>query len=177
MPAFEEQASATFSASAQIELQIAKGTLPKIADTFDVESATVVVIDLDAARDEEMHALQRFMTKTGAWPPIVVVTQAFDADVARTLLQMRVADFLVKPVPPVELVRACARVAKASGNKHTTEAANLHLPARHGRHQRHNTGDSDSDAAAEQRQSHRPGLDLPRRPRFPARGLRRLPRH
>jgi pilus assembly protein CpaE len=50
--------------------------------------------------------------RTGGWPPIVVVTQDFDAQVARTLIQMKVADCLVKPVSPVELVRTCARVVK-----------------------------------------------------------------
>jgi pilus assembly protein CpaE len=49
-----------------------------------------------------------------------VVTQAFDESVARALMQMRVADFLVKPVSPVELVRTCARVAKGPVNN--TEA-------------------------------------------------------
>ena len=43
-----------------------------------------------------------------------MVTQSFDESVARTLLQMRVADFMVKPVSPVELVRTCARVAKGT---------------------------------------------------------------
>ena len=43
-------------------------------------------------------ALERLMGRVGAWPPVVAVTQAFDESVARTLLQMRVADFLVKPV-------------------------------------------------------------------------------
>ena len=37
-------------------------------------------------------------------------------------MQMRVADFLVKPVPPVELVHTCARVAKPPANADTTEA-------------------------------------------------------
>ena len=37
-------------------------------------------------------------------------------------MQMRVADFLVKPVSPVELVRACARVAKTPATSETTEA-------------------------------------------------------
>jgi pilus assembly protein CpaE len=32
-------------------------------------------------------------------------------------MQMRVADFLVKPVPPVELVRTCARVAKEASER------------------------------------------------------------
>src|SRR5437016_13536258 len=58
-----------------------------------------------------MQALERLMARIGAWPPVVAVTQAFDENVARTLVQMRVADFLVKPVAPVELVRTCARVA------------------------------------------------------------------
>jgi pilus assembly protein CpaE len=119
---FEESARATFNASSQIDLHIVKGTLPDVVQNFDIQGATVVVLDIDTARDEEMQALTGFMAVVGAWPPVVVVTQAFDADVARTLLQMRVADFLVKPVPPVELVRACARVAKAPAANETKEA-------------------------------------------------------
>ena len=91
-------------------------------DGFDTEGVTVVIIDLDAGRAEEMAALERMMLRIGAWPPVIVVTQSFDAEVARSLLQMRVADFLVKPVQPVELVRTCARVARASDAAETTEA-------------------------------------------------------
>jgi pilus assembly protein CpaE len=119
---FEESARATFTTSPQIDLQVVKGTLPDVAENFDVQGSTVVVLDIDTGREEEMQALQGFMAVIGVWPPVVVVTQAFDAEVARTLLQMRVADFLVKPVPPIELVRACARVAKASASKESTEA-------------------------------------------------------
>src|SRR5262249_3737394 len=72
-------------------------------------------VDLDAGRPESMAALERMMARVGGWPPVVVVTQSFDADAARALLQMRVADFLVKPVQPVELVRTCARVARSTG--------------------------------------------------------------
>ena len=71
----------------------------------------------------EMQALERLMARIGAWPPVIVVTQSFDATVARTLLQMRVADFMVKPVSPVELVRTCARVAKsATASAEATES-------------------------------------------------------
>ena len=69
-----------------------------------------------------MQALERMMLRPGVWPPVVVVTQSFDADVARSLLQMRVADFLVKPVQPVELVRTCARVAASAAATDTSEA-------------------------------------------------------
>jgi pilus assembly protein CpaE len=119
---FEESARSTFNASSQIDLHVVTGTLATAAETLDVQGATVVVLDLDASREEEMQALQGFMAIVGAWPPVLVVTQSFDENVARSLLQMRVADFLVKPVPPVELVRACARVAKAPASGETTEA-------------------------------------------------------
>jgi pilus assembly protein CpaE len=62
------------------------------------------------------------MGQVGAWPPVVAVTQKFDAALARTLVQMRVADFLVKPVSPVELVRACARVANAPAAAEAADA-------------------------------------------------------
>ncbi|MEA2952193.1 MAG: pilus assembly protein CpaE [Alphaproteobacteria bacterium] len=116
---FEDSVRATFAASPQIDLHVVKGALPAAAETLDVQGATVVVIDLDAARQEEMQALQSLIARGS---PVVAITQAFDESVARTLLQMRVADFLVKPVAPLELVRACARVAQAPAANETTEA-------------------------------------------------------
>jgi pilus assembly protein CpaE len=62
------------------------------------------------------------MARIGAWPPVVVVTQAFDGAVARALVQMRVADFLVKPVAPAELVGTCARAAKGPATAEVTES-------------------------------------------------------
>src|SRR5712671_3910874 len=120
--AFEEQARATFGASDQIVLRVVSGTLAAIDGDFDLEGATVAVIDLDAGQRDQMQALERLMGRVGSWPPVVVVTQAFDESVARMLLQMRVADFLVKPVSPVELVRTCARVAKGPVTSDATEA-------------------------------------------------------
>ena len=120
---FEEQVRLTFGASEQIALKVVSGTLISVDDKFDLQGATVAVIDLDAARQDEMAALERLMARIGTRPPVVVVTQNFDESVARTLIQMRVADFLVKPVSPVELVRTCARVAKGpAATSDVTEA-------------------------------------------------------
>jgi pilus assembly protein CpaE len=69
-----------------------------------------------------LQALERFVTRIGPWPPVVAITQSFDEAVVRRLMQIRVADFLVKPVSPVELVRTCARVAKGPVGGDTTEA-------------------------------------------------------
>ena len=99
---FEKMVRSTFSTSPQIDLRLLSSSLADAGDQIDVADATVIVIDLEAVRDDEMAAMQRLMTRTGGWPPVVVVAQSFDAEVARTLIQMRVADFLVKPISAVE---------------------------------------------------------------------------
>jgi len=121
--AFAEQARTTFGASQQIALSVVSGSIDLAGDTLLLADATVAVVDLDAAIPGEMQALERLMARVGAWPPVIVITQSFDASVARTLLQMRVADFMVKPVSPVELVNTCARVAQsASASSEDTES-------------------------------------------------------
>ncbi|AMN38863.1 AAA family ATPase [Rhodoplanes sp. Z2-YC6860] len=117
--AFEQSLRATFGTGGQIELRVISGSISTAADLV-TDDLTVVIVDLDAGRPEEMQALERLMLRASL-PPVVVVAQNFDADVARSLLQIRVADFLVKPVQPVELVRTCARVARSKGAE-TTEA-------------------------------------------------------
>ena len=130
-PAFEEQARTTFGASPQIALNVVSGTIGFAGDTLSVADATVAVIDLDASVPGEMQALERLMARIGPWPPVIVVAQSFDATVARTLLQMRVADFMVKPVSPVDLVRTCANVAKSAtaGSEATESEIYTFLPA------------------------------------------------
>src|SRR5450631_1816453 len=121
---FEHSVRTTFGASNAIDLAIVSGSTAQHGDDLDVTGATVVVVDLDAGRDDEMQALSRMMTRVGTWPPVIAVTQSFDENVARTLMQMRVTDFLVKPVAAIDLVRACARVAKGQpgGGAQPTEA-------------------------------------------------------
>ena len=129
--AFEDSVRATFGASSAIELAVVSGRLAEHGDTLDITGATVVVVDLDAGRADEMAALARLMARVGNWPPVIAVTQTFDENIARTLLQMRTADFLVKPVEPIDLVRACARVAKGSGGGAEPTEAKIYtfLPA------------------------------------------------
>jgi pilus assembly protein CpaE len=119
---FDRATRATFGASRAIDLVVVSGTVADQGDALAAADATVVVVDLDASRAEEMQGLSRLMGRIGAWPPVVAVTQAFDESVARTLLQMRIADFLVKPVVPVDLVRACARVAQGGAAGKSAEA-------------------------------------------------------
>ncbi len=120
---FDASVRATFGASSAIDLAVVSGSVAEKAEAVEAAGATVVVVDIDAERADEMAALARLMARVGAWPPVIAVTQNFDAGLARTLMQMRIADFLVKPVKPVDLVRACARVSQSpAGAEQQTDA-------------------------------------------------------
>ena len=121
-PEFTQAVQSTFAAAEQIELRLLAGTTESHENALALDDATVVVIDLDPDHEVEISALARLMARIGDWPPVVVVTHTFDKDVARQLLQMRVADFLVKPVQPVELVRTCARVVQTPASAEPSEA-------------------------------------------------------
>jgi pilus assembly protein CpaE len=119
---FEESVRATFAAAPQIDLALLNGTIGVNGDAIDGREAGVIVVDLDTRREDELAALARLMGRLDSRCPVVVVTPAFDKDTARQLVQMRVADFLVKPVQPVELVRTCARVVQVPDAPEPTEA-------------------------------------------------------
>jgi pilus assembly protein CpaE len=70
-------------------------------------------VDLDARNRDDLVALQGLMGRLAGKAPVVVVTEAFDEAVARWLIQIRVADFLRKPVDPVELARTCVKAMQA----------------------------------------------------------------
>ena len=128
--ALERSVRDTFEAAAQIELAVLNGALAANEDKITGEDVTVIVLDLDTRRDDDVAALGRLMGRLNGWPPVVVITPSFDKDTARQLLQMRVADFLVKPVQPVELVRTCARVVHTPAAPEQSEAQIFtYLPA------------------------------------------------
>jgi pilus assembly protein CpaE len=77
----------------------------------------VIVVDLDSRRRESLIALQGLTARVASRAPVIVLTDAFDDALARWFLQVRVADFLRKPVDPKEVVRTCVRALRA-----TTEA-------------------------------------------------------
>jgi pilus assembly protein CpaE len=129
--AFEQLVRTTFSANSQIELQLVKGKLSVESGRLNATDAAVVIVDLDATQPEEFAALSRFAAQLAGNPPLIAITQSLDAAVARKMVQIRVADFLVKPIEPIELVRSCARAANAqdSGNEGVEAQIYTFLPS------------------------------------------------
>jgi pilus assembly protein CpaE len=128
--AFEGLLRSTFAAEDAVDLVVYAGRLVDAGAKLELREATVLLIDLDAGRHEEVAALQSLAARVAGSLPILVVTEGFSEAVARRLLQIRIADFLVKPVEPVELVRSCARVAAPVPGEAATDAQILtFLPA------------------------------------------------
>jgi pilus assembly protein CpaE len=81
--------------------------------------AAVVVVDVGSLekRDKQLSELQHLMTRNGRDVPIVAVVDEFDEIIGRQLVQMRVADILVKPVAAIELLRTCTRLARTKSEE------------------------------------------------------------
>lgn len=118
-----EQLARTTFTPAQFDLQIAGASLDGAPQTAD---ANMVIADIDAASSEELAAFQRLNSRLGGVVPIVVVMSSFSEQVARLLLQARITDFLVKPVQPLDLVRACARASQRPADEQRTREAQIH---------------------------------------------------
>ena len=100
-------------------------------DQFDdLENADVLVADIDIMRREDLLALQKVMSHLAGRKPVIVLTDSFDDKVGRWLLQIRVNDFLRKPVLPEDLARACVKAARAeSGHGAGSAQVLCFLPA------------------------------------------------
>lgn len=80
------------------------------------------IIDMDAARLDQVEALQRIIRRLEGKTSVIVVTQEFNAAAVRILVQLQVADFLVKPVSTADLVRSCLRALHGPGRDENTES-------------------------------------------------------
>ena len=119
---FERLVRSTFGADAKVELTVTSGAFAETVRKLDTAGATVVIADVDPANDADLNALAALTQRLGGTPPVIVAIPLFDVSLARQLLQMRVADFVVKPVAALDLVRACARAAQTATASGASEA-------------------------------------------------------
>jgi pilus assembly protein CpaE len=119
---FTLSARSAFAADAKYELSVAGDWLRSGRLESEIGSAAVMIIDLNKAEPEELSSLQRVMDNVCKRLPVIVVVPAFDEAAARALVRMRVADILVKPVSPTELVRACLRVVQSASGAEMKES-------------------------------------------------------
>lgn len=124
------QASKLVLVSQDSELvNLAKGAIPNtdkqtmqvinkpIADAVsgmrDID-ATAIIVDMDATKVEDFENLQKIKRMADNNMAIIVISNNFSPAAARILIQLKVADFLVKPVQTSDLVRSCNNAMKVN---------------------------------------------------------------
>jgi len=115
---FAETVRSAFDANGVVGFSCLEGGLGSGSTKIKDCNAAVVIVDLCTHENEanDLSELRQLMAQSGNIPVIVIV-DAFSEIVARKLVQMRVADILVKPVAPVELLRACKTVTRTKSKE------------------------------------------------------------
>src|SRR3954463_10660073 len=115
-PALLQQAAAALGSSASVPVAVIAEPIEHAAKRPELDSAAVVVVDLDARRRESLIALQGITSRLFGRAPVIVLADTSDDTLLRWFMQVRVSDFLRKPVEPKEVVKACLRALKASSS-------------------------------------------------------------
>lgn len=80
-----------------------------------------LILDIDASKVADFEQLQKIKRMVGANCAVIVITSNFSPAAARILIQLKVADFLVKPIQTSDLVRSCNNALKQPGEDHQVE--------------------------------------------------------
>lgn len=119
---FLQEVRSAFASSEAIELVAVEAAVTDLRGELQEGDCGAVIVDMDASRLDQIEALQRIMRRLDGRAPVVVVTQEFNAAAVRVLVQLQVADFLVKPITTADLVRSCIRALKGPGRAENQES-------------------------------------------------------
>lgn len=119
---FARETRAAFAASEMIDLSTVDAPVTELRGELHSEACAAAIIDMDASRLEEIEALRRVMRRLEGVAPVIVVTREYNAAAVRILVQLQVADFLVKPISTADLVRSCERVLDGPGRDANAES-------------------------------------------------------
>lgn len=118
---FASMAKGAISAGNQQELEIIPKPMHEVGVELREINCDCLIVDLDASKAEEFEHLQKIKRMVGSSCAVLVITSGFSPAAARILFQLKVSDFLVKPVQTSELVRACNNVLKSPGDETQVE--------------------------------------------------------
>jgi pilus assembly protein CpaE len=113
--AFVQDTRTAFASSEQVALAVAEARISALRGEINPNDCSAIIVDMDASNLEEIEALQRVMRRLEGRVPVIVVTGEFNAAAARIMVQLHVADLLVKPISTADLVRSCLRALQGPG--------------------------------------------------------------
>jgi pilus assembly protein CpaE len=119
---FLQDTRAAFSSSEAIELVTLEKSVGELRGEIEASECGAAIVDMDVSSLEQIESLQRVVRRLEGRAPVVVVTQQFDAAAVRILVQLQIADFLVKPITTADLVRCCIRALQGPGRQENAES-------------------------------------------------------
>jgi pilus assembly protein CpaE len=119
--AFCGMAKGAIASGEQLEFTILAKDLKEINSELRDAGFDALIVDMDATSVGDFEQLQKLKRMAGSNCAVIVVSGNFSPAAARILIQMRVADFLVKPLQTSELVRAVNNALKSPGEQHQVE--------------------------------------------------------
>jgi pilus assembly protein CpaE len=119
---FLQDTRAAFSSSETIELVTLEKSVIELRGEIEASECGAAIFDMDVSSLEQIESLQRVVRRLEGRAPVVVVTQKFDPGAVRILVQLQVADFLVKPITTADLVRSCIRALQGPGRQENAES-------------------------------------------------------
>lgn len=119
---FLQDTKTAFVSSEAVEPVLIEKEIADLQGEIQQNDCKLVIVDMDAQRLDNVEALQRVMRRLDGTIPFIVVTAEFNPAVVRVLVQIQVADFLVKPVSTADLVRASIRALKGPNRETKAEA-------------------------------------------------------
>ena len=120
--AFLQETRAAFAASDQISLITVESKVTELRGEIHEADCAAVIIEVDATRLDEIEAVQRIVRQLEGKAPVIIVTAEFNAAAIRILVQLQVADFLVKPITTADMVRSCIRAMQGPGRAENSDA-------------------------------------------------------
>ncbi len=98
-------------------LEVIEKPVSEVSQMMRDIDASALIIDIDATKVEDFEYLQKIKRMASANTAVIVISQTFSPAAARILIQLKVADFLVKPVQTSDLVRSCNNSLKVNSEE------------------------------------------------------------
>ena len=116
-----KMARGAFDASGEIQIAVLQKPVAEVTTEIRESHYDALVIDLDASSVADFEQLQKIKRMAGPATAIIVISEKFSASAARILIQLKVTDFLVKPMATSDFVRSINNALKMSSENAQVE--------------------------------------------------------
>ncbi|MCB1387379.1 MAG: AAA family ATPase [Nitratireductor sp.] len=116
-----KMARGAIGSSGAHQIIIAEKSISEVGAEVRDGQFDALVIDMDATAVGDFEHLQKIKRMTGPSTAVIVISQNFSPAAARILIQLKVTDFLIKPLATSDFVRSINNVLKNSSDEAQVE--------------------------------------------------------